>query len=75
MIRLFLRLQEVLKGEKAVQSLILESRDCACLIPDGSPEAQARLEELKVEHESLGTELAEAEANHRLYTLLEARTK
>lgn len=68
-------MQEVLLGEKEVQALILESRDCARLMPDGSPEAQARLSELKSEHELLATELAEAEANHRLYTLLEARTK
>jgi hypothetical protein len=68
-------LQEVLLKEREVAKLILESQDCTRLMPNGSPVAQARLGGLKADHESLGVELAEAEAKHRLYTLLEARTK
>ncbi len=68
-------LQEVLVKEREVAKLILESQDCARLMPDGSPAAQARLGGLRADHESLNVELAEAEAKHRLYTLLEARTK
>jgi len=48
--------------------MILESQDCARLMPDGSPAAQARLGGLKADHVSLNVELAEAEAKHRLYT-------
>lgn len=68
-------MQEVLAKNKEVQRLILTSQDCTLLMPDGSPKSQARLAELKTEHEALDVELAEAEAKHRLYTLLEARTK
>lgn len=55
--------------------LTLKDQDCARLMPDGCPQAQARLAELKAENEALNTESAEAGAKHRLYTLLEARTK
>lgn len=74
----FLRLatmQELLLKEKEVSKLVLESQDCTRLMPDGCPEQVARLSELRVEQAAIATESAEAGAKHRLYTLLEARTK
>ena len=44
-------------------------------MPDGGPTAQARIHALESELGSLESELAEADAQHRLYTLLEERTK
>lgn len=44
-------------------------------MPDGGPTAQARIHALEGELSSLDSELAEADAQHRLYTLLEERTK
>ena len=55
--------------------LALTSKDCTALMPDGGPTAQARISALEGELSSLESELAEADAQHRLYTLLEERTK
>ena len=44
-------------------------------MPDGGPIAQARIHALEGELSSLDSELSEADAQHRLYTLLEERTK
>lgn len=68
-------LQDLLLKEKEVAKLVLESQDCTRLMPDGCPEATARLSDLRAEQDAIATESAEAGAKHRLYTLLEARTK
>ena len=56
-------------------SLVLECQDATRLMPDGCPEAQSRLSELKAVQDAINVESAEAGAKHRLYSLLEARTK
>lgn len=68
-------MQDVLAADKQVRELTLVSHECALLMPDGAPAEAARLAELADAHTALDRELAEAEAKHRLYTLLEARTK
>lgn len=68
-------LQELLLKEREVARLVLECQDATRLTPDGCPEAQSRLSELKAVQEAINVESAEAGAKHRLYTLLEARTK
>lgn len=55
--------------------LALTSRDCAALMPDGGPDAHARIRVLKSELTAMESELAEADAQHRLYSLLEERTR
>ncbi len=55
--------------------LALTSRDCAALMPDGGPNAQARIGSLEAELHGMESELAEADAQHRLYSLLEERTR
>ena len=67
--------QELLLKEGEVARLVLECQDATRLMPDGCPEALARLSELKAVQEAINVESAEAGAKHRLYTLLEARTK
>ena len=67
--------QEVLLKDAEVAKLVVTSRDCTKLMPDGSPQAKAKIAAIRTAHEQLETDLAEAEAKHRLYTLLEARTK
>lgn len=73
--RPFFALQAVLLKEKDAARMALISRDCSRLMPDGSPEAAARLAELHAERAAVELERAEALAKHRLYELLEARTK
>ncbi len=55
--------------------LALTSRDCAALMPDGGPDAQARVKALESELATMESELAEADAQHRLYSLLKERTR
>ncbi len=61
--------------EREVARLVLECQDATRLMPDGCPQAEARLSELRAVQDAIGTESTEAGAKHRLYTLLEARTK
>ena len=67
--------QEASRAEGQLIRLALTSRDCAALMPDGGPDAQARIRSLEAELRSMEGELAEADAQHRLYSLLEERTR
>lgn len=67
--------QEASAAEGQLVRLALTSRDCAALMPDGGPDAQARIKALKSELAAMESELAEADAQHRLYSLLEERTR
>ncbi|CAL5218617.1 g317 [Coccomyxa viridis] len=67
--------QEASKAEGQLVRLALTSRDCAALMPDGGPNAQARIGSLEAELHGMESELAEADAQHRLYSLLEERTR
>lgn len=68
-------LQEASNAEGQLVRLALTSRYCAALMPDGGPDAQARIHLLEAELHSMESELAEADAQHRLYNLLEERTR
>lgn len=68
-------IQEALKAEGQLVRLALTSRDCAALMPGGGLDAQARIQALEAKLAALETDVAEAEAQHRLYTLLEERTR
>lgn len=67
--------QEASSAEGQLVRLALTSRDCAALMPDGGPDAQARIKALEAELASLDSDVAEADAQHRLYSLLEERTR
>ena len=67
--------QEASKAEGQLVRLALTSRDCAALMPDGGPNAQARIGSLEAELHGMESKLAEADAQHRLYSLLEERTR
>ena len=68
-------IQELLLKGREVARLVLVCQDATRLMPDGCPEAQSRLSELRAVQDDISVESAEAGAKHRLYTLLEARTK
>lgn len=55
--------------------LALTSRDCAVLMPGAALDSNERLKALEAELAALDNDMAEAEAQHRLYTLLEERTR
>ncbi|KAK9808645.1 hypothetical protein WJX72_001158 [[Myrmecia] bisecta] len=61
--------------EGHIARLSVTSRDCSKLMPDGQPDAQARVQQLQEEMAVLDEELIEAEAKNRLYTLLGERTR
>ena len=67
--------QEASAAEGQLVRLVLTSRDCAALMPDGGPDAQACIKALESELAAMESELAEADAQHRLYSLLEERTR
>lgn len=67
--------QEALKAEGQLMRLALTSRDCAALMPGGGLDANARVKALEAELAHLDTDMAETEAQHRLYTLLQERTR
>ena len=62
-------------AETSLRALLLTAGDCAKLMPDGSPDEAARVAELEAHLKALEARQAEAEAKHRLYTLLFERTR
>lgn len=63
----------LLEGELA--RLTTASRDCAALVPGDAAGAAARTGALEAELAAVDKELADADAQHRLYTLLGERTR
>ncbi len=55
--------------------LALTSRDCAAMMPSSGLDTNERVRALEAEVARLETENAETEAQHRLYTLLQERTR
>jgi len=62
-----------LEGERA--RLATTSRDCAALVPGDAAGAAVRGAALESELAAVDRELADADAQHRLYTLLGERTR
>ena len=62
-----------LEGEKI--RLEVTSRDCGLLVPDGGRRAAAGMKHLKGQLALLESEGTDADAQHRLYTLLLKRTQ
>jgi hypothetical protein len=67
--------QEALRAEGQLMRLALTSRDCAALMPGGGLDTNERVKALEAELARLDTDMAETEAQHRLYTLLQERTR
>jgi hypothetical protein len=68
-------LQEELRLDAELLRLALTSRDCAALLPGGGRDTGARVAALERLLAELDAELADAEAQHRLYSLLAERTR
>lgn len=60
--------------QKKVERLTVTSKDCTALMPTGAVEVKQRMEAVMEEIKGLNAEIIEAEAKHRLYTLLAQRT-
>lgn len=67
--------QEATRLEGELARLTTASRDCAALVPGDAAGAAARTKELEAELAAVDKELADADAQHRLYTLLGERTR
>lgn len=67
--------QEELRLEAELLRLELTSRDCAALMPGGGRDTDARIASLEATLAALDGERADAEAQHRLYSLLAERTR
>ena len=68
-------LQEATRLDLELERLTTTSHDCAALLPADAAAASARVRELEAELATVDGDLADADAQHRLYTLLGERTR
>ena len=68
-------MQEATRLDAELGRLTTTSHDCAALLPADAADAAARTKELEAELAAVDGDLADADAQHRLYTLLGERTR
>ena len=68
-------MQESQRLDTEITQLSTTARDCSLLMPDGSPDQQARIQALTATLKRVEADNEDADAKNQLYLLLRERTR